>query len=220
MFWPPKLWHSFHEWCDCWGGPSGTDSRAWWGSHDLLPGYPYGHCQHWMDISTDPMGHFIFLFLQDDPNFTHTSVCGIGSKTLYIPYQACSICCLQHTKVPCKVLSLSLLQHYLWRGNTLSDVWEFCVNWNIDQRQRCESWELQTIFLALFTSSDSQLLTFYMGCTLPLPAHTFTNPSATLFRGCWNNSRFVLMSWEVQRYKWNLGFPRALLKTQPKAYKG
>lgn len=52
------------------------------------------------------------------------------------------------------------------------ECWEFCVNSNIDQRQRSESWELQTIFLALFTTSESQLLTFYMGYALPLPAHT------------------------------------------------
>lgn len=88
---------------------------------------------------------------------------------------------------------LSLFQHCLWRESALLAVWEFCVNWNIDQRQRIESREFQTVFLALFTSSGSQPLTF----CLPMLTHSHsTNPSAALFQGCWKTEgSFSWLEW-------------------------
>lgn len=134
---------------------------------------------HCMDISTDPMGHSIFLFWQHDHNFTLTSGYGLGSKTLYILYQVCSICSLFHTKVRCKVLSffLSVAALSLKRKCPLRCLRILC-ELKIDQRQRIESWELQTIFLTLFTSSGSQLLTFLHRLCPASPAHTLTDHKA------------------------------------------
>lgn len=70
--------------------------------------------------------------------------------------------------------SLCPLQHYLWRESAILGVWEFCVNWNIHQRQIGGPWMFWTMFLTLFISLGSQLLAFYTGYALPPPAHTLT----------------------------------------------
>lgn len=183
-------------------------SPAWF---PLLPLPALDGHFHW------PNGAFYFRILAGWPvNFTHTGFYGLGSKTLYIPYQACSICSLFHAKVPCKVFSLSVPALSLKRECPLSCLRILC---ELKHRPKTENWVSRASngisgFVHQLRESALDLL--------PPHAHTLTlhKPLSSPFPGLLKNRRFIFMAWVIQRYRWNLGFPRALLMTQPKSYKG
>lgn len=113
----------------------------------------HGHF-HW------PHGAFYFLILAAWPQlYTHKWLWTWLENPLHSVSSVFYLLSLPYH--PCKVLSffLSVAALSLKRKCPLRCLRILC-ELKIDQRQRIESWELQTIFLTLFTSSGSQLLTF------------------------------------------------------------
>lgn len=178
--WPPKLWHSLYSCCDCWGGPSGTDSRGWW-----------AHMISWLASSkstastgwTFPLTHgaFYFLILA---TILHTQVImDLAQKPFKfrikpVPFALSS---MPRSHATCS-LFLSVTALSLKNKCPLRCLRILC---ELKHRPKTEKWVLRAPnnLLTLFTHSGSQLLTFHMGYALPTLAHTLHKPLSSPFPG-------------------------------------